>query len=53
MKMTLGMVLIKLMSILGDMLFYNLDIQSLEVYPNTVIQRKNAVQLVLTVLRQL
>lgn len=37
-----GMVLVKLMSILGDMLFYNLDIQSLEVYPNTVIQRKNA-----------
>ena len=36
------MVLVKLMSILGDMLFYNLDIQSLEVYPNTVIQRKNA-----------
>ncbi len=40
--MTLGMVLVKLMSILGDMLFYNLDIQSLEVYPNTVTQRKNA-----------
>lgn len=38
----IGIILVKLMSILGDMLFYNLDVQSLEVYPNTVTQRKNA-----------
>ena len=38
----IGIVLVKLMSILGDMLFYNMDMQSLEVYPNTVTQRKNA-----------
>ena len=37
-----GMVLVKLMAILGDMLFYTQDIQSLEVYPNSVTQRKNA-----------
>lgn len=37
-----GIVLVKLMAILGDMLFYNLDMQSLEVYPNSVTQRKNA-----------
>ena len=37
-----GMVLVKLMAILGDMLFYNQDMQSLEVYPNSVTQRKNA-----------
>lgn len=37
-----GIVLVKLMSILGDMLFYNQDMQSLEVYPNSVTQRKNA-----------
>lgn len=30
------------MSILGDMLHYNLDMQSLEVYPSSVTQRKNA-----------
>lgn len=30
------------MSILGDMLFYNFDINSLEVYPASVTQRKNA-----------
>ena len=37
-----GIVLVKLMAILGDMLFYNQDIQSLEVYPSSVTQRKNA-----------
>ena len=37
-----GLVLVKLMAILGDMLFYNQDMQSLEVYPNSVTQRKNA-----------
>lgn len=37
-----GLILVKLMSILGDMLFYNQDMQSLEVYPNSVTQRKNA-----------
>lgn len=37
-----GLILVKLMSILGDMLFYSLDIQSLEVYPSSVTLRKNA-----------
>jgi len=37
-----GMVLVKLMAMLGDMLFYNMDMQALEVYPNTVTERKNA-----------
>lgn len=37
-----GMILIKMMSMVGDMLNYNLDYQSLEVYPNSVTQRKNA-----------
>lgn len=37
-----GIVLVKLMAILGDMLFYNQDMQSLEVYPSSVTQRKNA-----------
>ena len=37
-----GIVLVKLMAILGDMLFYNQDMQSLEVYPNSLTQRKNA-----------
>ena len=37
-----GLILVKLMSILGDMLFYNFDINSLEVYPASVTQRKNA-----------
>ena len=37
-----GMILVKLMAIVGDMLFYNQDMQSLEVYPNSVTQRKNA-----------
>ncbi len=37
-----GMILVKLMAIIGDMLFYTQDMQSLEVYPNSVTQRKNA-----------
>lgn len=37
-----GMILVKLMSILGDMLFYTQDMQSLEVYPGSVTLRKNA-----------
>lgn len=37
-----GMILVKLMAMVGDMLFYNQDMQSLEVYPNSVTQRKNA-----------
>lgn len=37
-----GMILVKLMAMLGDMLFYSQDMQSLEVYPNSVTQRKNA-----------
>lgn len=40
-----GIVLIKLMSMLGDMLSYNQDKQALEVFPNTVKQRKNAAQI--------
>lgn len=39
-----GVVLIKLMSMCGDMLSYNHDRAVLEVYPSTVSQRKNAVQ---------
>ena len=37
-----GVIMIKLMSIIGDMLFYTQDQQALEVYPNSVTQRKNA-----------
>lgn len=37
-----GTIMIKLMSIIGDMLFYTQDQQALEVYPNSVTQRKNA-----------
>lgn len=37
-----GMILVKLMAMLGDMLFFTQDMQSLEVYPNSVTQRKNA-----------
>lgn len=37
-----GMVLVKLMAILGDMINFEQDMQSLEIYPNTVTQRKNA-----------
>lgn len=37
-----GMILVRLMAIIGDMLFYQLDMTSLEVYPNSVTLRKNA-----------
>lgn len=37
-----GMILVKLMAMLGDMLFYEQDMQTLEVFPNSVTQRKNA-----------
>lgn len=37
-----GMILVKLMAIIGDMLFFTQDMQALEVYPNSVTQRKNA-----------
>ena len=37
-----GIVLVKLMSILGDMLSYNMDKQALEYYISTATQRKNA-----------
>ena len=40
-----GIVLIKLMSALGDMLSYNFDKQALEYYSSTVTQRKNASKL--------
>ena len=36
------MILVRLMAIIGDMLFYQLDMTSLEVYPNSVTLRKNA-----------
>lgn len=37
-----GVILVKLIAMLGDMLFFNLDMASLEVYPNSVTLRKNA-----------
>ena len=37
-----GMVLVKLIAMLGDMINYEQDMQSLEIYPSTVTQRKNA-----------
>lgn len=37
-----GMIFLKLVAILGDMLFYNQDLQATEVYPNSVTERKNA-----------
>lgn len=40
-----GMVLIKLISMIGDMLSYNLDKNALEVFPRTVLQRENAQQI--------
>lgn len=40
-----GIVLIKLMSMYGDMLSYNMDKQVLECFPNSVTQRKNAAQI--------
>lgn len=40
-----GVVLIKLMSVLGDKLNYNIDKQTLELLPGSVTQRKNAQQI--------
>lgn len=40
-----GIVLLKLMSMYGDMLSYNMDKQTLECFPNSVTQRKNAAQI--------
>ena len=40
-----GVVLLKMMSMLGDMLSYNLDKQALEAFPRTVLQRANAQQI--------
>lgn len=40
-----GIVLVKLMSMLGDMLSYNQDKKALEVYPGSVTERKNAAQI--------
>lgn len=40
-----GVVLIKLIAMLGDMLSYNLDKQALEAFPRTVLQRANAQQI--------
>lgn len=40
-----GIVLIKLMAMLGDMLSYNQDKKALEVYPDSVTERKNAQQI--------
>lgn len=40
-----GIVLVKLMSALGDMISYNFDKQALEYYAPTVTQRKNAQKL--------
>ena len=40
-----GVVLVKLMSMIGDMLSYNRDKAYLEAFPDTVTQRKNAYQL--------
>ena len=40
-----GVVLIKLMAVLGDKLNYNIDKQILECFPGTVTQRRNARQL--------
>lgn len=40
-----GVVLLKAISMIGDMLSYNQDKQALEVFPRTVIQRANAQQI--------
>ena len=37
-----GLVLVRLIAILGDMLNYQQDMESLEIYPSTVPLRKNA-----------
>lgn len=39
-----GLVLVKLMAMFGDMLSYNRDKSILELYPDSVTQRKNAAQ---------
>ena len=39
-----GIALVKLMAMLGDMLSYNHDKAVLELYPSSVMQRKNALQ---------
>ena len=40
-----GVVLVKLMAVLGDKLNYNIDKQVLEMFPGSVTQRKNARQM--------
>ena len=40
-----GLVLLKLISMVGDMLSYNQDKQALEAFPRTVLQRANAQQI--------
>lgn len=40
-----GVVLVKLMAVLGDKLNYSIDKQILELFPSTVTQRKNARQI--------
>lgn len=40
-----GIVLLKAMSMIGDMLSYNQDKQALEAFPRTVLQRANAQQI--------
>ena len=37
-----GLILVKLMAMIGDMMQFNQDMQSLEIYPNSVTLRKNA-----------
>lgn len=40
-----GIVLLKMMAMIGDMLSYNQDKQALEAFPKTVLQRANAQQI--------
>ena len=40
-----GLVLLKLISMTGDMLSYSQDKQALEAFPRTVLQRSNAQQI--------
>lgn len=40
-----GIVLLKMMAMMGDMLSYNQDKQALEAFPKTVLQRANAQQI--------
>lgn len=37
-----GLILVKLMAMIGDMMQFNQDMQSLEIYPSSVTLRKNA-----------